>query len=209
MDVDEPAHTHGDTVTCTVPMIAERADGVQSACRGVFYWDADDPIVVGIHFQIMNNSVPVTPERFPIDGGHITCVQCEEEIPYNSMGGIVRSGDDLSEGTLVCLMCADADPTTEYEESLWVLGRDSLEGVFADAPPADADAATARVWRLNEHNFQVALREKDNLLILTIPVNRLEILFTAVGHYESLHPQETESYLEGAFAELERMANGE
>lgn len=218
-DTDEPAYTHKDTVTCTAPIIAEQ-DDVRHCARGCFYWDAPDPLVIGLHFEIMMNSVLVTPERFPVNPeivasceedevAVLSCVECDEALFYGMFGALVPHQDDPETGVLLCLMCANDHTGTVYEEALWVLGLDELRGALLGATPADAGAATARVWRLDTDNFQVALREGEKLMFLTISVDRLELLLEAVDNYQKANPDEVESYLEGGLAALQRLANGE
>lgn len=209
MDVDEPAYTYSDSVTCTLPLIAEDQKGVQMAGRGALFWDATDPLVAGIHFEVMRNSVVIDPAVYVADEGkRICCTQCNEFLPYGTMGALVSNEPDKF--ILWCLMCASDHPSTVMDEALWVCGLAELEGVLGDDDPADAGAATVRLWRLNESSFQISLREDNNMMILTAPVDRLETMLQAVRDYEATHPTHTvDNYLDHGFTELEKLANGQ
>jgi hypothetical protein len=165
----------------------------------------------------MMNSLRVTPDLFPLppdldlqenEIGYITCTRCDTELSYTTMGAVVPQEDNPEVGELLCLICADEDPHTIYEESIWVLGLEELRGVLEGAEPTqDVQAARARVWRVDENNFQIALTDGGNLLFLLIPVERLVRALEAINRYQLEHDGETENYLEKGLAELERLAN--
>ncbi len=214
-DDDEPAFTTDEGVACRTPIIVERVDGRQGAARGVFYWDADDPMVLALHFEIMVNSLCVDEKTFPIPAMHpetepkVTCGNCGDNIGWGGMGAIIRQPQDPKVGILWCLMCAEEHPSTQHLEALWLLGKDALEGVLVGATPPEADVAVARAWRLDEDNFQVSLKTNTaaGLIFLTMPIERLTLILEAVRVFESERGDQAEDYLEKGLAELSKLAN--
>lgn len=215
-DDDDPAYTDGNQVTCETPIICEReVDGRQGAARGAFYWDADDPMVVALHFQVMANSIRVDNVTFPQplsdDIPKITCGQCGDDIGWGHIGAVVRLPEDPKTGVLWCLMCADDHPSTKFVEALWVLSRAALEAVLAGAIPEETpiSVATCRAIEDDTENFQVVLRQPKITMILTMPTDRLSLMFEAVQAYEYERGDQQEDYLEKGLAELSKLANRE
>lgn len=215
----DDAMTHNDSVTCGTPIITENIEGEKRAGRGVLFWDADDPLVLGLHFEVMMNSLIVEPEMFPLpectdcEEDEIlvcTCVLCGEGIRYGLLGALVESPDDPDTGLLLCLMCAEGHNGTDMEEALWLVGRQALESCLLEEPQdvAPAGPADVRCWRCDTDNYQIALRNGDGVLFLTMPLDQLQKFVDEVRKYEAEHGSEVESYLEGGFAALENLANG-
>lgn len=210
MDLDPPT-LHKNTLTCTVPLIAEQPPGIeQKAARGLLIWDADDPLTLTLHFEVMMNSFQVRPDSLPFEpeeGTYIMCANCSAEIPYGEMGAVVDVSSDMQE--LVCLECADNHVSTVYEESLWVIGRNEIEAVLRGDDPPTAAAATVRMWQSSVDSFQIALRENDNLMILTASLEIIPPMLHAIRAYEQTHGNLEEDYLCGGIAELEKMLSKE
>lgn len=215
---NEPAITDGDQVTCRTPMIAEReSDGRQGAARGAFYWDADDPMVVALHFQIMANSIQVNAQSFPVPdeypGGepHVTCGQCGDDINWGGIGAVIRQPEDPKTGILWCLMCAEDHPSTQFAEGLWVLSRAALEAVLLGERPEETpiSVATCRAIEDDPDNFQVVLRQPKITMIMTMPIERLSLMFEGVQAWEYERGDQEENYLEQGLAELSKLANHE
>lgn len=218
LDDDEgfdAAITEGDQVTCRTPMIAEReSDGRQGAARGAFYWDADDPMVIALHFQVMANSILVDGKSFPRPGAydgpypHITCGQCGDTIDWEGIAAVVREPGE-TQGLLWCLMCAEDHPSTQFVEALWVLSKTALEAVLEGTipEPSPVAVATCRAIEDDDDNFQVVLRQPKMTMILTMPTECLSLMLTAVEAFECERGDQVENYLEQGLAELSKLAN--
>lgn len=215
-DDDEPAITDGAQITCRTPIIAEReVDGRQGAARGAFYWDADDPMVIALHFQVMANSIQVNEQSFPFptsypgDTPHVTCGQCGDTINWGGIGAVVRQPEDPKTGLLWCLMCAEEHPSTQFAEGLWVLSRAALEGVLVGAIPQETpiSVATCRAIEDDDDNFQVVLRQPKLTMIMTMPTDRLSLMFEAVQAFEYERGDQVENYLAKGLSELSALAN--
>lgn len=212
----DPAYTDGNQITCETPIICEReADGRQGAARGAFYWDADDPMVVALHFQVMANSIRVDNISFPQPLGDeipkVTCGNCGDDIGWGLIGAVVRQPEDPKIGLLWCLMCAQDHPSTKFVEALWVLSRAALEAVLEGVIPDETpvSVATCRAIEDDPENFQVVLRQPKMTMILTMPCERLSLLFEAVQSFEYERGDQVENYLEQGLAELSKLANRE
>lgn len=210
------AYTRNDEITCRTPIIVERSDGRQGVARGDFIWYADDPLTFTLHFEIMANSVCIdskfypTPEELPegVKDPKLTCGNCDDDLDWGGMGAVVRDDEDPRMGALWCLSCADEHPSTKFIEALWVLSLEALQGVQTDSPPVAAGGAVARCWRLNENNYQVSLlTPQAGLLILTMPIDRLDLMMEAVNAYQFERGDQVENYLEKGLAELNALAN--
>lgn len=213
----EAAITDGEHVVCRTPIIAEReSDGRQGAARGAYYWDADDPMVVTLHFQVMANSILVDEKSFPItseftDTPHVTCGNCGDDIAWHGIGAIIRQPEEPKTGLLWCLMCAEDHPSTQFVEALWVLPRASLEstldGALVEETPISV--ATCRAIEDDVDNYQVVLRQPKMTMILTLPTECLSLLFEAVQAFELERGDQVENYLEQGLAALSKLANKE
>lgn len=209
------AYTHGDTVQMEIGLVVEDANHSQKPAMGTYYWDATDPLALALHFEVFLSAVIIDQERFAPAEGAVpddmeavpACAECDDEIEYETFGCL----DPLPEPDhyrLLCLACGRDKPEAVCEEALWVFGLAEVEGALVDAPPAPAGAAQARVWRLNEENYQIALHTKDTVHILTLDVEELELMLCAIRDYTQRHGGEeilVDDYLAGGVAALERM----
>lgn len=211
----EAAITDGQNVICRTPIIAEReSDGRQGAARGAYYWDADDPMVVTLHFQVMANSILVDDKSFPNVSETVpvvTCGNCGDNINWNGIAAIIRQPEDPKTGLLWCLMCAEDHPSTQFVEALWVLSRASLEATLEGALMEETpiSVATCRAIEDDPDNYQVVLRQPKMTMILTLPTECLSLLFEAVQAFEHERGDQVENYLEKGLAELSKLANRE
>lgn len=211
------AQTHGETVSMETGLIVEGPNRLQKPAMGTYYWDASDPMVIALHFEVFMSAVIIDEERYrpPVgvvpDGDEAVpcCIECDAEIPFETFGCLSPT-DKPDHYLLLCLGCGHEKPEAVCEESLWVFGLAELEGVLADAPPAPAGAAQARVWRWTQEHYQIAIHSPHDVHILTLDIEDLETMLGAIREWYQIHGGEeiiVDDYLAGGVAALERHAN--
>lgn len=214
-DYDIP-HTVGNTVACNVAMICEDGHGNQKPGVGTYYWDAEDPLVIALHFEIFISAILVDENQFGFPGSRPEgfevspcCGECEDRIEYDTFGYIHKV--DAITNQLLCLPCGREKPDAQAEEALWVFGLSEMEGVLVDADPAPEAIAHARMWRLDQESYQIQLRQNQNVHTLTLDVEALEAMLVAIREFEQNNGGEArlvEGYLESGLHQLEKLANG-